>query len=236
VPLGPERLRALELVGDRWTLWILLAIHERDGARFTDLAGAPGLSRRVLAERLKSLQEAAFVETEQYQVRPPRNRYRLTARGEQVRRLVLATVHVAAGGRLESDPLTAQRAASTQSAVPPAEVDGAPPDVHPADALLAGDLGAAARIHEQTVARIARYDDQYRASLLETLATWIACDASVSVAAAKLYAHRHTVRYRLDRIRELTGLDTAVSADRERLVLGLRARQVLAAAGRLDDA
>lgn len=222
MPLGPERLRALDLVGDRWTLWILLAIHERDGARFTDLAGAPGLSRRVLAERLRSLQEVDFVETEQYQARPPRNRYRLTARGEQVRRLVLATVHVAAGGRLDADPLDRGATARVEHE-------------HPTDALLAGDLAAARRIHDETVAAIARYDDQYRTSLLETLTTWLACDASVSVAAAQLFAHRHTIRYRLDRIRELTGLDTSVSADRERLVLGLRARQVLAAAGRLDE-
>jgi DNA-binding PucR family transcriptional regulator len=47
-----------------------------------------------------------------------------------------------------------------------------------------------------------------------------------------MYAHRHTIRYRLDRVRELTGLDPAATTDRERLVLGLRARRVLAAAGR----
>ncbi|MCW2925648.1 MAG: hypothetical protein JWM98_3052 [Thermoleophilia bacterium] len=227
--MGPERRRALDLVADRWTMWILLAIHETTGARFTDLAGEPGLSRRVLTERLRALVDAGLVETRQYQARPPRNRYLLSARGLQVRRLALAALHVAAGGLLTDDPLAGAvpRGAGAPTASPDA-------DAHPADALLAGDLDAAARIHADTVAPLARYDAQYRTSLLDTLETWFACDASVSVAAARLYAHRHTVRYRLDRVRELTGLDVTATADREQLALGLRARRVLAAAGRLD--
>ncbi len=245
VPLGAERRRALELVGDRWALWLLLAIHEDDGARFTDLATEPGLSRRVLAERLKALAHAGLVESRQYQARPPRSRYHLTARGLQVRRLALAAVHVAAGGQIADDPLARgssdSRARETNSDAgagsrsgDPAARDPATAAVHPADALLAGDLDAAERIHADTIAKLERYDSQYRTSLVETLGTWLACDASVSVTAARMYAHRHTIRYRLDRVRELTGLDVTSTTDRERLVLGLRARRVLAAAGRLD--
>ena len=231
VPLGEGRRRALALIADRWTLWIVLAIHETAGARFTDLADEPGLSRRVLAERLRELVEAGLVKTEQYQVRPPRNRYLLTSRGLQVRRLALAAVHVAAGGHLAADPLA-------EPPSPGAQADNALPAAaaqHPADALLAGDLDAAARIHADTVAKLARYDSQYRTSLVETLETWFACDASVSVAAARLFAHRHTIRYRLDRVRELTGLDVTAAVDREQLALGLRARRVLRAAGRLSS-
>lgn len=228
VPLGEERRRALSLVGDRWTLWILLAVHEADGARFSDLAGEPGLSRRVLAERLRDLVQAGLLETRQYQARPPRSRYLLTPRGLQVRRLALAAVHVAAGGQLTDDPLARRRGAASAGEPP---IDAA---AHPADTLLARDLDAARRIHDQTVAPLARYDSQYRTSLLETLETWLACDASVSVTAARLFAHRHTIRYRLDRVRELTSLDVTASEDREQLTLGLRARRVLDQAGRLD--
>ena len=219
VPLGPERRSALSLIADRWALWILLAVHETAGARFSDLAVEPGLSRRVLAERLKILVDEALLTTEQYQSRPPRHRYLLTDRGAQVRRLALAMVHVAAGGRLEEDPLVEHEASSE----------------HPADVLLAGDLAAARRIHAETIAPIARYDRQYRTSLVETVSTWLACDASVSVAAARLYAHRHTIRYRLDRVRELTGLDVTNTEDRERIVLGLRARRVLERLDQLDE-
>lgn len=223
VPLGAERRRAVELLGDRWGLWILLAIHEQDGARFTDLAAEPGLSRRVLAERLRALEAAGLVGTEQYHARPVRHRYVLTDRGQQVRRLALALVHVAAGGTLVDDPV-ADAATRGRSQVDASTAD----TMHPADALLAGDPAAAARIHAETIAVLETYDSRYHTTLVETLETWLACDASVSMAAVRLYAHRHTIRYRLDRIRELTGLDPASTTDRERLVLGLRARRVLA--------
>jgi DNA-binding HxlR family transcriptional regulator len=236
VPLGDERRRALILLGDRWSLWILLAIHETSGARFTDLAGQPGLSRRVLAERLRALVHAGLVEANQYQAHPPRSRYSLTERGQQVRRLALALVHVGAGGVLEEDPLAPARTREREAfwRDPDGLGDEGATAAHPADALLAGDLAAAERIHADTIALLARYDRQYRTSLVETLETWFACDASVSVTAARMYAHRHTIRYRLDRVRELTGLDVTATGDRERLVLGLRARHVLERAGRLD--
>jgi DNA-binding PucR family transcriptional regulator len=159
----------------------------------------------------------------QYQSRPPRSRYQLTERGQQVRRLALGLVHVAAGGVLSEDPRARARGTSDVAA---------DEHEHPTDALLARDLDAAARIRADVVEPLETYDARYRTSLLETLETWLACDASVSVTAARMYAHRHTIRYRLDRVRELTGLDPAATTDRERLVLGLRARRVLAAAGR----
>lgn len=221
IPLGPERRRALDLVADRWSMWILLAIDEHEGARFGELAPEPGLSRRVLTERLQRLIDGGLVTTRLYQVRPPRRTYLLSERGLQARRLALALVHVAAGGALHEDPLrTAQERVS-------ARFEGAQ---HPADALLASDLQAAARIHAATVLPLSTYDERYGTRLVETLRTWLACDASVSMAAAQLHAHRHTIRYRLDRVRELTGLDVAVSEDREQLALGLRALRVLGAA------
>ncbi len=236
VPLGAERRRAVDLLGDRWVLWILLAVHESTGARFSDLVDEPGLSRRVLADRLRLLVDVGLLATEQYQSRPVRHRYVLTERGQQVRRLALALVHVTAGGTLADDPLApAAGAAPTASEAvaaanrAAAEAPGPDERQHPADALLTGDLDAARRIRADTIAPLEDYDSRYRTSLLETLETWLACDASVSVTAARLYAHRHTIRYRLDRVHELTGLDPAATTDREQLVLGLRARRVLEA-------
>ena len=43
----------------------------------------------------------------------------------------------------------------------------------------------------------------------------------------RLFTHRHTVRYRLDRVRELTSLDVGSSDGREKLSLGLKAMRVL---------
>jgi DNA-binding PucR family transcriptional regulator len=49
----------------------------------------------------------------------------------------------------------------------------------------------------------------------------------MNATARAIFAHRHTVAYRLDRVRELTGLDPGSSADRERLGLGIKAFRIL---------
>ena len=81
--------------------------------------------------------------------------------------------------------------------------------------------------YEDTVAPIARYDDQYRGDLVSTLESYLANDCNMNATARAIYAHRHTVAYRLDRVRELTGLDPASSEDRERLGLGLKALRIV---------
>ena len=52
--------------------------------------------------------------------------------------------------------------------------------------------------------------------------------APVDATASAIYAHRHTVAYRLERVRDLTGLDPMQSEDRERLGLGLKAYRIIA--------
>jgi len=83
------------------------------------------------------------------------------------------------------------------------------------------------RFYEETVRPLAAYDEQYETDLLGTLATFLDCDASVNATAARLFTHRHTIRYRFERVRELTGLDVASSDGREKLSLGLKAMRVL---------
>ena len=56
---------------------------------------------------------------------------------------------------------------------------------------------------------------------------------------AKLFTHRHTIRYRLERVRELSGLDVGSTDGREKLSLGLKAMRVLGVttpAGRVSEA
>ena len=78
-----------------------------------------------------------------------------------------------------------------------------------------------------TIAPLVAYDEQYGSELVATLEAWLANDGSASATAAAIFVHRHTVGYRLDRVKELTGLDPSVSEDRERLGLGLKAWRVL---------
>ena len=80
---------------------------------------------------------------------------------------------------------------------------------------------------EDTVAPVARYDDQYQGELIATLEAYLANDCNMNATARAIYAHRHTVAYRLDRVRELTGLDPGSTEDRERLGLGLKALRIV---------
>ena len=81
---------------------------------------------------------------------------------------------------------------------------------------------------EDTVAPLVRYDDQYGTDLVGTLDAYLENNCNMNATAAMIYAHRHTVAYRLDRVRELTGLDPVRSEDRERLGLGLKAYRSIA--------
>jgi sugar diacid utilization regulator len=81
--------------------------------------------------------------------------------------------------------------------------------------------------YAETMEPVVRYDLRYGTELVRTLTTYLDNDASTVKTATGLFAHRHTIRYRLDRVGELTGLDVDKSEDRERLTLGIKAMQLL---------
>ncbi len=72
--------RALEVLGDRWTLMILFLTFARV-RRFDSFQSRTGMARSLLTERLAKLVKAGVLQREQYQARPPRDEYRLTAMG-----------------------------------------------------------------------------------------------------------------------------------------------------------
>jgi sugar diacid utilization regulator len=84
------------------------------------------------------------------------------------------------------------------------------------------------RFYEDTVAPIVRYDHQYHTELLSTLEAYLANDCNMNATARTIYAHRHTIAYRLQRVKELASLDPMISEDRERLSLGLKAYRIVA--------
>lgn len=106
-----------------------------------------------------------------------------------------------------------------------AGIDDSPP-------LAARTLGehpeAIRTAYERTVAPLVLHDRQYGSHLLSTLEIHLKHACDVDGTAATVRAHRHTVVHRLERVRELTGLDCARPEDRERLSLGLRAHRLLA--------
>jgi DNA-binding PucR family transcriptional regulator len=83
------------------------------------------------------------------------------------------------------------------------------------------------RFFDETVAPLIDYDEQYETELVRTLETFLDEDANVARTAERLFTHRHTIRYRLERVKELTGLDVGSTDGRERLGLGLKAMRVL---------
>jgi sugar diacid utilization regulator len=89
------------------------------------------------------------------------------------------------------------------------------------------DPGELRRFYNDTVRPLVSYDEQYETDLLGTLSTFLECDANVNATASRLITHRHTVRYRFERVRELTGLDVSSTDGREKLSLGLKAMRVL---------
>lgn len=78
----PDFHEAIELIGRRWTGAIVCALTERP-MRFGELGKAvPGLSDRLLSQRLRELEEEGLVEREVEAGTPVRVTYSLTETGE----------------------------------------------------------------------------------------------------------------------------------------------------------
>jgi DNA-binding HxlR family transcriptional regulator len=72
--------RALEVVGERWTILILRDLF-MGLRRFDEIQADLGIARNVLQRRLEHLVETGVVERRIYQERPARHEYRLTEKG-----------------------------------------------------------------------------------------------------------------------------------------------------------
>ncbi len=95
---------------------------------------------------------------------------------------------------------------------------------------MSEDPGELQRFYAETVEPLVAYDDQYETDLVRTVEAFLDNDGNVAGTAQKLFTHRHTIRYRLERVRELSGLDVGSTDGREKLSLGLKAMRVLGVA------
>jgi DNA-binding PucR family transcriptional regulator len=96
---------------------------------------------------------------------------------------------------------------------------------------MADDPQELHRFYEETVQALVAYDEQYETELLATLEAYLENDGNVARTAERMFTHRHTIRYRLERARELCGHDATSTEGREKLGLGLKAMRVLGIAG-----
>src|SRR4051812_6440727 len=101
---------------------------------------------------------------------------------------------------------------------------------------MSEDPGELQRFYAETVEPLVAYDEQYETDLLQTVEAFLDADGNVAGTAQRLFTHRHTIRYRLERVRELTGLDVGSTDGREKLSLGLKAMRVLGIAHRAGPA
>jgi DNA-binding PucR family transcriptional regulator len=83
------------------------------------------------------------------------------------------------------------------------------------------------RFYDETVEPLVAYDEQYETELVRTLEAFLEADGNVAGTAQRLFTHRHTIYYRLERVRELSGHDVSSSDGREKLSLGLKSMRVL---------
>ena len=75
--------RSLEVVGDRWTLLLLLRAFEGTN-RFEGFREELGIARNILSGRLRHMVEEELFERVRYQQHPDRFEYRLTPKGRDL--------------------------------------------------------------------------------------------------------------------------------------------------------
>ena len=75
----------LDRIGDKWSMLILLVLHETKVLRFNEIHKyIDGISQKMLSTTLKSLEADGLVERKVYPVIPPKVEYRLSERGRSL--------------------------------------------------------------------------------------------------------------------------------------------------------
>jgi len=83
--------KALDVIGDRWTLLIVRELMIRDCCRYTDLRnGLPGIATNLLTERLKDLEKAGLLTREAAPPPVATTLFRLTMRGKELEPVISA--------------------------------------------------------------------------------------------------------------------------------------------------
>ena len=83
--------RTVSVIGDRWTLLILRDCFLRV-RRFEEFEARLGITRHILADRLRKLVAAGVLRRVLYQERPRRHEYRLTEKGRDLHKILMSIV------------------------------------------------------------------------------------------------------------------------------------------------
>jgi DNA-binding HxlR family transcriptional regulator len=83
--------RALDVVGEKWSLLILRDLFRHGPLRFQELEQRlPGVAPNTLSARLKRLEAQGVIATRLYERHPPRYEYLLTDKGEALQPVLKA--------------------------------------------------------------------------------------------------------------------------------------------------
>ena len=89
------------------------------------------------------------------------------------------------------------------------------------------DSDALALFSESLLGPIENGEGHYGGELMRSLEAFIECNGQWEAAARRLYCHRHTLRYRIRKVEELTGRDLSSARDRIEFWLALRGREIV---------
>ena len=81
--------------------------------------------------------------------------------------------------------------------------------------------------YDSVLGRLQEYDEQNSSDLVKSLSCFLEANGHWGDAAEKLYVHRHTLRYRMKRVEEITGRDLNQSQDRMEFWLALKAKELI---------
>ena len=81
--------------------------------------------------------------------------------------------------------------------------------------------------YDSVLGKLQKYDEQNSSDLVKSLACFLEANGHWGDAAEKLYVHRHTLRYRMKRVEEITGRDLDQSQDRMEFWLALKAKELI---------
>ena len=95
----------------------------------------------------------------------------------------------------------------------------------PMVADLSGSLGV--QPYQAVLGKLQEYDEQNTSDLVKSLACFLEANGHWGDAAEKLFVHRHTLRYRMKRVEEITGRDLDQSQDRMEFWLALKAKELI---------
>ncbi|WP_081238658.1 PucR family transcriptional regulator [Streptomyces viridosporus] len=121
----------------------------------------------------------------------------------------------------------ARRLADTALRLSPEEGGAARLTDHLPAALVVSSPELGAALADRLLGPLAHLEPADADVLLDTLATWLACDGSAQRASRRLYCHRNTVLNRLRRYEQLSGRSLSRPSDLVEVSLALTARGLL---------